>query len=141
MVRKCIWCEKPLPAPKSKGHRRREFCNNRCKQQHYLWHKQMRRDVEAITDPFWRSAYALLVEQYKGLERLMQDRLRDLEKKHKRIEKLEELVQYYRDRFEALKVDYMARLRSLGMSEQDIQEFNEYWERQQRSFTDDDLQV
>src|SRR5438128_1231473 len=102
MARTCVWCGDPLPEPEHKGHRRREFCKppKTCKQRHYLWHKQMKRDTDTITDPFWRAAYSTLVEQYKWLERTVQVRLADLEKERKRSEALEESVQYLSKRFE-----------------------------------------
>ena len=66
----CIWCNAPLPEPLSRGYRRREFCKppKTCKQQHYLWHKQMKQDAASLADPYWKAAYTVLVEQYKFLE-------------------------------------------------------------------------
>jgi hypothetical protein len=129
MARTCVWCGDPLPEPEYRGHRRREFCKppKTCKQQHYLWHKQMRRDADALADPYWRAAYAVLVEHYKLLEKLLQDRVADLEEAQRQIESLEESRQYHIRRYEDLQIDYVARLRALGMSEQDIEEFNTYW--------------
>jgi hypothetical protein len=129
-MRTCVWCDAPLPEPEHKGHRRREFCPppKTCKQQHYLWHKKMKQDTANLAEPYWRIAYAALVEQFKLLERLLQERLIDLEEERKRTDQLEERIQYYQKRYEALQADYAARLKALGMSEQDIRDFNMYWQ-------------
>jgi hypothetical protein len=127
-MRTCVWCDKPLPEPIHKGHRRREFCDNRCKQQHYLWHRQMKHDAEMLVDPYWRAVYSVLVEQYKLLELRLQERIADLEEERKRTDMLEERLQYLTQRHEDLQADYAARLRALGMSEQDIKDFAMYWQ-------------
>jgi uncharacterized protein YfbU (UPF0304 family) len=119
-----VWCDKPLPESAQKGHRRREFCNNACKQQHYLWYKQMKRDADALTEPFWRVAYQQLVERYKWLEDMVQARLKEMQE-------LEERTQYYKRYAEDVQADYVARLRALGMSEDQVQEFDAYWKRLQ----------
>ena len=129
-MRTCVWCDTTLPESTYKGHRRREFCDNKCKQQHYLLHKQMKHDADMVAEPYWSAAYQVLVEHYKWLERMVQDRLLDLEEEHKHVDKLEEQVQYYQRRTEDIQVDYAARLRGLGISEEHIQEFNTYWETQ-----------
>jgi acetoin utilization deacetylase AcuC-like enzyme len=115
-----------------KGHRRREFCPRpkNCKQQHYLWHKRMKRDADTLTDPFWKGAYSLLVEQYKRLELLLQARMVDLEKERMRSDTLEVHAEYYLRRYEDLQIDCVAKLKALGMSEQDIQDFETYWQAQ-----------
>lgn len=129
-MRTCVWCDAPLPEPEHKGHRRREFCPppKTCKQQHYLWHKKVRQDVTTLQEPYWRIAYIMLVEQFKALETLLQARLSDLEAERKRNDELEELTRHYILMYEELKVDYAARLKALGMSEQDIRDFNTYWQ-------------
>jgi hypothetical protein len=129
-LRTCVWCDAPLPEPEQKGHRRREFCPppKTCKQQHYLWHKQMKQDAANLAEPYWRIAYTALVEQFKLLECLLQQRLIDLEEERKRTDRFEERIQYYQKRYEALQADYAARLKALGMSEQDIKDFNKYWQ-------------
>ena len=129
-MRTCVWCDAPLPEPEHKGHRQREFCPppKTCKQQHYLWHKKMKQDATNLAEPYWRIAYAALVEQFKLLERLLQERLIDLEEERKRTDQLEERIQYYQRRDEALQADYAARLKALGMSEQNIKDFNKYWQ-------------
>ena len=131
-MRTCVWCDAPLPEPKYKGHRRREFCPppKTCKQQHYLWHKKMRQDVSTLQEPYWRIAYIVLVEQYKALEILLRERLSDLEAERKRNDELEELTRCYIQMYEELKVDYTARLKVLGMSESDVKDFDTYWKRQ-----------
>ena len=112
----------PLPESKNKGHRRREYCDNKghCKQQMYLFHKKMKEDTERLADPFWKTAYGQLVERFKWVELHLQERLVDLEEKQRRIEKLEKAT-------EDLRIDYLARLKVLGMNDQDIQEFEAYW--------------
>lgn len=120
-MRRCVWCDKLLPESKFQGHRRREYCNNSCKQQMYLFHKKMKEDAERVADPYWHMAYNLLVERYKWVELRLQERLADLEEMQARIEKLEKLA-------EDLHIDYLARLKALGMSEQEIQEFEAYWQ-------------
>ncbi|GCF10874.1 hypothetical protein [Dictyobacter arantiisoli] len=126
-MRTCVWCDKPLPEPQSKGHRRREFCSNQCKQRHYLWHKQMKHDADMIAEPYWKAAYSVLVERYKWIELRLQERISDLEEEQRRVDRLEEDKQYYIKRYEDLQIDYSARLKALGMSEQDIKEFDAYW--------------
>jgi hypothetical protein len=121
-MRTCVWCDKPLPEP-MKGHRRREFCNNICKQQHYLWHKKMRHDADALAEPYWQAAYLALVERYKWLEKMVQARLSDMEE-------LDKEIHYYKKYAADLQIDYVARLRGLGISEEQIEEFDEYWKKQ-----------
>jgi chromosome segregation ATPase len=127
-VRTCVWCDKPLPEPSQKGHRRREFCDDRCKQQHYLWHKQMKRDATSLAEPYWRDAYKALVDQYRWLEDRLQERLADLDKKNREIDELEKRVQYWQDHYEALVANHALQLKALGISEQDIHEFEAYWQ-------------
>ncbi len=131
-MRTCVWCGDPLPEPSHKGHRRQEFCKRPkpCRQRHYLWHKQMKHDAEMLAEPYWRAAYGKLVEQYKWLEGMVQERLADLARESERAEKLEERVEYYIRRLEDVRVDYVARLRVLGMSDGDIAEFDAYWKEQ-----------
>src|ERR1700730_7901453 len=132
MARTCVWCGDPLPEPEHRGHRRREFCKppRTCKQQHYLWHKKMKHAADALADPYWRRALSVLVEHYKFVERLLQDRVADLEEERKRADELEERLQYRDKRYEDLCIDYAARLRALGMSEREIEEFHKYWSSQ-----------
>src|SRR5690349_5420193 len=117
-MRTCVWCGEPLPEQQYKGHRRREFCPapKSCKQQHYLWHKKMRHDANMLVEPYWKAAYGVLVEQYKLLELRLQDRLNDLEEEHRRTDRAEESMRYYQQRYDDLIVDFLARLRALGMS-------------------------
>jgi hypothetical protein len=139
-MRTCVWCDDPLPESPYRGHRRREFCKppKTCKQQHYLWHKKMRNDANALAEPFWRTAYGVLVEQYKSLERLLQKRIIDLGEYEKRTDRLEGIVQYYENQLKALQIDYTARLKTLGMNEQDIEEFHAYWEKRLKPFYDEE---
>jgi len=125
-----VWCGKSLPESTNKGHRRREFCNNTCKQRHYLWHQQIRHDADALAEPYWRTAYLALVERYKWLEGMVQARLLDLEKERKYTDELEKLVDYYKQCAKDLQTDYVARLQGLGLNEEQIKEFDEYWKRQ-----------
>lgn len=126
-MRMCVWCDKPLPESTTKGHRRREFCSNSCKQHHYLWHKQMRHDAGMLAEPYWRIAYGMLVKEYKTLELRLQDRISDLTEERKQTDASEESVQYYKKRYEDLQADYAARLRGLGMTENDVNDFDAYW--------------
>ncbi len=87
----------------------------------------MKHDAGALAEPYWYTAYRVLVEHYKLLEARLQERLSDLEEERKRTDALKESVQYYSKRYEALQMDYVARLRAPGMSEKDIQEFDAYW--------------
>lgn len=136
-MRTCVWCNSPLPEPEKKGHRRREFCNDRCKQHHYTWHKQMKHDADMLAEPYWKVAYSALVEHYKFIEKLLLDRVADLTKAQKYIGELEERVKYYRGKCEDMQTDYLARLKALGMSEKDIEDFKLYWEKHiQRTWDD-----
>jgi len=128
----CVWCGDPLPEPEYRGHRRREFFKppKTCKQQHYLWHKKMKHDADALADPYWQAAYLLLVAQYKWLEGMVQARLVDLEEERKRADRLEERLQYHIKRYEDLQIDYAARLKALGLSEEEIEAFHAYWRSQ-----------
>lgn len=83
-----------------------------------------------LTEPYWRAAYTVLVEHYKLLELRLQECLTDLTEERKRTDKLEALLQYYQGRDETLHLDYLARLKALGLSDQDIQEFHAYWKAQ-----------
>lgn len=136
MVRTCVWCDAPLPEPEHKGHRRREFCNppKTCKQQHYLWHKKMKEDAAKLSEPYWRTAYIALVEQFKALEQMLQTRNNELAEEREHADQLTKDRQYYKEQIETLRVDYIARLKALNLSEQDIKEFDEYWKRQIEPF-------
>jgi hypothetical protein len=129
-VRRCVFCHKVLPEPKRKGGRRREFCNNACKQQQYLQDKQMHDDATRLAEPFWKMAYGRLKDHYLWLEGMVQDRLKDLAEERKSVDKLEKRVQYYVNKIEELKADYRLRLKAAGLSDQDIEEFEAYWQRQ-----------
>ena len=72
----------------------------------------------------------MLVERFKLLEQMLQDRVRDLEKERAYTDQLEQSLQHCRDRFEAIQADYAARLKALGMSDQDIRDFDAYWKAQ-----------
>lgn len=87
----------------------------------------MRHDAGMLADPYWRVAYGVLVNQYKAVENLLQDRLSDLAEERKQTDASEESVQYYKKRYEDLHADYVARLRGLGMNENDVKDFDTYW--------------
>lgn len=89
----------------------------------------MKHDADMLTEPYWKIAYGLLVKQYKLLERRLQGAFIELNEAQERANNLEEINQYLTERCEDLATDYAARLRALGVSEQDIQEFHEYWAR------------
>lgn len=127
-MRTCVWCDGPLPEPQEKGHRRREFCSDSCKQKHYLWHRRMKQDADRVAETYWKAAYKALVEQYKALEVIVQERLSDLEEERKRADELEKEVQYYLQQYEAIQIDCVARLRAVGMNDKEIKEFEAYWE-------------
>src|SRR5436305_10983555 len=101
-MRTCVWCDAPLPEPPSKGHRRRQFCSDTCKQRHSIWHKQMKHDADSLADPYWRAAYGLLRERYKWVELRLQERLADLEEK-------QQWREYYQKKLEDMQLDYTAR--------------------------------
>lgn len=132
MARRCIWCGDPLPAQEQKGHRRREFCKppKRCRQKHHLWHKAIQKKVDAQLDPSWHAAYNVLQAQYQWLESRFQEQAEELTRQRALADTFEELLRYSQDRYEALHVDYVARLKALGMSAKDIEEFNAYWREQ-----------
>jgi phage regulator Rha-like protein len=133
-MRTCVWCDKPLPEPQHKGHRRREFCSDTCKQQHYLWHKKMKHDADMLAEPYWKATYKVLVEDYKWLEGKLQERLSDFEKEQNYNDILKQQLQHYKQRDEDIQADCIARLRALGMSEQDIKEFDAYWKEHTNPF-------
>jgi hypothetical protein len=93
----------------------------------YLFHKKMKEDAERFADPYWHGAYLLLVERYKWVELRLQERVADAEEMQKRMEDMEKFI-------EDLRVDYLARLKALGMSEQEIQEFEVYWKAHTSAF-------
>ncbi len=136
MARRCIWCGNLLPEPTTKGHRRREFCKppKTCKQKHYLWHKKIKQDAEKLVAPAWHKAYDLLTEQYKFLELRLQETVEHLAKADEHIKTLEEILEYYRSRYKNIHIDYTARLKALGMNNQEIEEFNTYWKDQIEPF-------
>ncbi len=102
----------------------------------YLFHKKMKEDAEKIADPFWKMAYGELVERYKWLEQRVQERLKDMEEMHQQIERLERLLERSESRNEDDRIDYLARLSALGMSERDIREFEEYWTKRAQEESD-----
>ncbi len=83
----------------------------------------MKHDANALAEPYFRAAYQTLIERYKCLEEMVHTRLLDMEK-------LEKQVKYYKKCIEDLHTDYVARLRGLNMSENQIKEFDEYWKQQ-----------
>jgi hypothetical protein len=87
----------------------------------------MKEDTTKLAEPYWRTAYMLLAEHYKLLEQMLQARVANLTEAQKRTEELEEHVKFHKDRYEALQADYVARLKALGMSQKDIEEFDTYW--------------
>lgn len=89
----------------------------------------MKQDADKITEPYWREAYKVLVERYKWIELRLQERMTDLEGERKRVDELEERLSFYTKRYEDLQSDYHLRLKALGMSEQDIKDFDAYWHR------------
>lgn len=128
-MRRCVWCDAPLPEPKSKGHRRREYCDNKghCKQQMYLFHKRMKEDAEGLADPFWKLAYEQLVYRYTWLEERLQDHLADMEEMQQQIERLEKLLKWSERRNKDDRLAFRAKLRALGLADRDIREFEEFW--------------
>ena len=136
-MRTCVWCDGPLPEPQGKGHRRREFCCDSCKQKHYLWHKKMRHDADILEEPYWKIAYGELVRRYKWIEEKLQERINDLEKERKYTDSLEREVQQYMKKAEAIQADCAARMRAVGMSEEDISEFNTYWDEHTKHYWPD----
>jgi len=138
-MRTCVWCDKPLPEPTHKGHRRREFCDDRCKQQHYLWHKKMRHDTDMLTETYWKAAYRGLVEQYQLLEKMLQKRNSELAEERERSDILAKGLEYYAQRCDDLQADYTARLRALGMNEQNIREYNDYWKEHTNALHHDEM--
>ena len=127
-MRRCVWCDAPLP-PAHKGHRRREYCDNkgRCKQQMYLFHKRMKQDAERLADPYWKLAYEQLVYRYRWVEARLQDRLKDMEEMQQQLERLEKFLERAEQKLKDCHIDFLARLKALGMSERDIREFEAYW--------------
>lgn len=70
----------------------------------------------------------MLVERYKWIELRLQERMTDLEEERKHVDELEERLRFSTKRYEDLQADYHMRLRALGMSEQDIKDFDAYWQ-------------
>lgn len=143
MTRTCTWCGDPLPEPQHKGHRKQEFCKRpkTCRQQFYLWRKKMKEDAAKLSDPAWRVAYEVLAGHFRALEDLLQKQGNDLttyqkalEEERKYTNELRERIldhrQHYQQQLEAMRIDYHARLKALGVSEEDLKEFNEYWKKQ-----------
>jgi len=48
----CRECYAVLPEPSEKGHRRRKFCNDACKQRFYRKHRSERKQLQHT--PFWQ---------------------------------------------------------------------------------------
>lgn len=137
-MRKCIWCDAPLPSPKSPGHRRREYCDNKghCKQQMYLFHKKMKEDADLIREPYWKMAYEALLNRYLLLEERLQDRLKDMEKMQGQIERLERLLKRSQEQNEDDRLAFRAKLRALGLDDRDIREFEQFWLRASNNLLD-----
>jgi DNA-binding transcriptional regulator GbsR (MarR family) len=122
-------CDAPLPPPKSPGHRRREYCDNKgqYKQQMYLFHKKMKEDVDLLKEPYWKMAYEMLLNRYLLLEERLQDCLKDMEGMQQQIERLEQLLKRSQERNEDERLAFRAKLRALGLDDRDIRGFEEYW--------------
>ena len=125
-MRTCVWCDAPRPSPPSCGPSTATVLQcYEAAQRHSIWHKQMKRDADSLADPYWRAAYGLLRERYKWVELRLQERLADLDEK-------QQWREYYQKKREDMQLDYIARLRALGMSDEDIAEFEAFWKAQQR---------
>jgi hypothetical protein len=80
----------------------------------------MKHDADRLADPYWKAAYTLLVAQYQRIEGLLHDRVADLVEAQEYIERLQRMVEYRNEQLEALRIEYAARLKALGMHEQVI---------------------
>jgi len=135
-MRTCVYCESPLPESTYKGHRRREYCNDACKNKNYREYKKTKHDIDKVAEPYWKEAYQLLVVKYKWLEDRLQERIKDASKSQDRIDDLEWLVNYYAKQHDNILIECEAKLKALGVSEEDIKEFDAYWKVQMDSRSD-----
>jgi hypothetical protein len=127
----CTYCDSPLPKSARKGGRKREFCNDACKNKHYRWHKQVKHDVGMLEEPKWKSEHdkkqlALLQFASKTRDEI-QKRDEMLKEGEKENEGLRESKDYWHKLYDELRDDYKARMKAQGFSEAQIEEFNEFW--------------
>jgi len=131
----CAYCGSPLPKSTRKGGRKKEFCNDACKNRRYRQYKQEKRDADMIEDPIWEKKYnelyAFCVQsgiKFKEIAEKLKERLIESEKEN---EELRDGKKYYRNLYEELRDDYEARMKEQGFSKKQIEEFRTYWEKQQ----------
>jgi hypothetical protein len=126
----CGYCDKALAKSAHKGGRKREFCNDACKNKHYRWYKQVKRDADMIEEPMWQAKYGELYTYCLQLGEKMKKSVQRLGESQKDIDSLTASRDFWRQRYKDLRVDYAARMKALGISEDAIKEFNEYWSNQ-----------
>jgi hypothetical protein len=116
-----------LPEPADAGHRKRKFCNDACKQRYYRRHKRIARIVGAPFEPIFQASWELLNQQYERA-------LSELAEEREQGDILRSMLRYYIQRDEEMQVDYQARLKGLGMSDEQIKKYNELWKDQHERF-------
>jgi chromosome segregation ATPase len=91
----------------------------------------MKQDTENLTGPFWHSAFMHIAKQQNEFkEHIKEWKARHEERDEymaQHIESLEEHIVYLKKKYEDLQINYVERLKSVGMKDQDIKEFNEHW--------------
>jgi hypothetical protein len=125
----------PLPESTRKGGRKKEFCNDACKNRRYRQYKQEKRDADMIEDPIWEKKYrelyvycVKLEDKTKEVVQKLKERLRESERDN---DGLRSSRDYYRDLYDSLRDDYEARMREQGFSKEQIEEFRNFWEKAQ----------
>ncbi|HEX3643186.1 MAG TPA: hypothetical protein VHV10_18010 [Ktedonobacteraceae bacterium] len=83
-----------------------------------------------LAEPYWRHAYRVLRGQYEMLEFRLQGYLKDDEERVSYLDARERSIKHLYKRCQEMRVDYVARLKALGVSENDIKEFDVYWKEQ-----------
>jgi|SRR5579859_3470351 len=117
---RCANCYEPLPLPTRRGGRRQKFCNQACEQQFYRRHKKAAKEVDAHLQRLFKMSFKVLEEMHDTARAQL-----DEERAH--VDLLESLLTIYRRRDEEMVADYLARLKALGMSEEQIKDFHHYW--------------
>lgn len=133
----CAYCGSLLPKSTIKGGRKREFCNDACKNRRYRQYKQEKREADMLEDPIWEKKYRELYVAFVQFGTKTKEHVQKLEERLKESEKeneeLRESRDYRKRLYENLRDDYEVRMKAQGFSKEQIEEFNTYWQEQQNS--------
>jgi len=87
----------------------------------------MTREIDADLQPLFKMSFDMVKEMLDETEADLAHERATLARERELVDLLEWLLARYRSRDEEMRADYLARLKALGMSDEQIKEFHEYW--------------